>query len=262
MQTGEAWTTERGEGPIIATAIHAGHEVRSEVAALFEVTDADRLREEDPLTDRWTDIAGNRIVVHRSRFEVDLNRPREKSVYVTPKDAFDMKVWREAPPEAVVNRSQDLYDGFYEEMRTLCDEVEAAFGRFVVLDLHSYNHRRKGPDAPVDDPEKNPEINVGTGSMDRGRWGGLVDRFVQDLIGIPFDGGHLDVRENVRFQGGYLSRWVHENYPTSGCALAIEVKKIYMDEWTGLEDEAAVVSMLEVLRASIPGLLEEVAGRR
>jgi len=54
-----------------------------------------------------------------------------------------------------------------------------------------------------------------------------------------------------------LSRWVHENYPTSGCALAVEVKKIFMDECTGLEDEAAVVSLSEVLRSTVPGLLEE-----
>ena len=260
METRPAWTTERGEMPIVATAIHAGHETRPEVAGLLAVSEADRFREEDPFTDRWTPIVDNRVVLHRSRFEVDLNRPREKAVYLESEDAFDLKVWKETPSAAVVDGSLAIYDDFYAEFRNLCDELEAAHGRFVVLDLHSYNHRRKGPDAPVDDPAKNPEVNVGTGSLDRERWGGLVDRFMKDVAGTPFEGGHLDVQENVRFKGGYLSRWVHENYPTSGCALAIEVKKIFMDEWTGQEDEAAVVSMLEVLRAAIPGLLDEVGG--
>jgi len=259
METRAAWITERGEMPIVATAIHAGHDVRPEAAALFAVSEADRLREEDPFTDRWTPIVDNRVVVNRSRFEVDLNRPRDKAVYLESEDAFDLKVWKGAPPDTLVQGSLATYDDFYETFRTLCDELEAAHGRFVVLDLHSYNHRRNGPDAPVDDPAKNPEVNVGTGSLDRERWGGLVDRFMADVAGTPFEGGHLDVRENVRFKGGYLSRWVHENYPTSGCALAIEVKKIFMDEWTGQEDEGVVVSMLEVLRASVPGLLEEVA---
>jgi N-formylglutamate amidohydrolase len=260
METRPAWTTERGEMPLVATAIHAGHETRPEVEPLFAVSEADRLREEDPFTDRWTPIVDNRVVVHRSRFEVDLNRPREKAVYLESEDAFDLKVWKEAPGESVVEGSLAIYDDFYAEFRSLCDELEAAHGRFVVLDLHSYNHRRNGPDAPVDDPQKNPELNVGTGSLDRDRWGALVDRFMTDAAGSPFEGGHLDVRENVRFKGGYLSRWVHENYPTSGCALAIEVKKIFMDEWTGREDEAAVVSLLEVFRATIPGLLEEITG--
>lgn len=258
MEPGEAWTIERGELPIIATAIHAGHRVRPEVADLFELSEDDRLREEDPFTDRWTEVAFNRVTVHRSRFEVDLNRPRGKAIYLNPADSFDLKVWRALPSEAVCHRSLEVYDGFYEAFRDLCNEVESAHGRFVVLDLHSYNHRRSGPDAPVDAPDNNPEVNVGTGSMDRTRWSGLVDRFMKDLSEAPFDGGYLDVRENVRFQGGYLSRWVHENYPTSGCALAVEVKKIFMDEWTGLEDEAAVVSMSEVLRSTVPGLLEEV----
>lgn len=256
MESGDAWTIEYGELPIIAAAIHAGHAVRAEVAALFEVTEPDRLREEDPFTDRWTEIAGNRVVVHRSRFEVDLNRPRDKAVYLVPDDAFDLQVWKHVPSDGVVDRSRGIYDGFYDKFRGMCHEVEARYGRFVVLDLHSYNHRRSGPDAPVDNPAKNPEVNVGTGSMDRDRWGGLVDRFMQDVAAAPFDGGHLDVRENVRFQGGHLSRWVHENYPTSGCALAVEVKKIYMDEWTGRPDEALIESILEVFRASVPGLLE------
>ena len=260
METRAAWTIERGEMPIVATAIHAGHDARAEAAALFAVSDADRLREEDPFTDRWTEIVDNRVVVFRSRFEVDLNRPRQKAVYLATEDAFDLEVWKEAPPANVVQASLALYDRFYEEFRSLCDDLQSTHGRFVVLDLHSYNHRRNGPDAPVDDPSKNPEVNVGTGSLDRARWGDVADRFMADVAGTPFEGGHLDVRENVRFKGGHLSRWVHENYPTSGCALAIEFKKIFMDEWTGQEDETALVSMLEVLRVTVPGLLEEIGG--
>jgi N-formylglutamate deformylase len=255
---GAAWTTERGASPIIATAIHAGHEVRPEVARLLALSEPDRLREEDPFTDRWTAVAPTRVNVHRSRFEVDLNRPRDKAVYRAPEDSFGLVVWKEPPPEEIVRASLDTYDAFYAEMRYLCDAAEADYGRFVLLDIHSYNHRRAGADAPVDDPQKNPEINVGTGSMDRERWGSLVDRFMADVAAAPFEGGHLDVRENVRFKGGNLSRWVHESYPTTGCALAIEVKKIFMDEWTGREDEAALVSLLEVFRAAVPGLLEEI----
>ena len=255
---GEAWTAERGDSPIIATAIHAGHEVRPEVAALLALTDEDRLREEDPFTDRWTQVAPTRLIAHRSRFEVDLNRPRERAVYLVPEDAFGLEVWRQPPPDRLVNDSLDVYDRFYAELGAVCDAATAAFGRFVVLDIHSYNHRRSGPDAPVDDPDKNPEINVGTGSLDRDRWGGLVDRFIQDVAAAPFDGGHLDVRENVRFQGGHMSRWVHAKYPMSGCVLAVEVKKIFMDEWSGQADEAAMASLMDVFRATVPGLLEEL----
>src|ERR687884_306413 len=94
MAAGIPWTMVEGGGPLVACAIHAGHEVRSE-----------------------------------------------------------------ALRHMAIRRGQ----------------------RFVVLDLHSYNHRRSGPEAPPADPAGNPEINVGTGSLDRERWGPLVDRFADDL---------------------------------------------------------------------------------
>ena len=69
------WKTVEGEGPIIASAIHDGHDVRPEVASLLALDDAQRLREEDPHTAGWTRVAPTRIVGLVSRFEVDLNRP-------------------------------------------------------------------------------------------------------------------------------------------------------------------------------------------
>jgi hypothetical protein len=46
-------------------------------------------------------------------------------------------------------------------------------------------------------------------------------------------GRRLDVRENVKFFGGHLPGWIHRQFPDSVCALAIEVKKFFMDEWSG-----------------------------
>ncbi len=39
-----------GKGPIVATAIHNGHDVRPEVRELLAISEEDRLREEDPFT--------------------------------------------------------------------------------------------------------------------------------------------------------------------------------------------------------------------
>jgi hypothetical protein len=93
---------------------------------------------------------------------------------------------------------------------------------------------------------------VGTGSLDRDRWGALVDRFMGDLGAQQVKGHPLDVRENVRFKGGHLARWVHARYPGVGCALAIEMKKFYMDEWTGRADPDVVVAIGRALeRATV-----------
>ena len=70
-----------GDGPIVATAIHDGHAVRPEVAELLALDSATRLREEDPFTGRLAAVAPTYLVALRSRFEIDLNRPRDQAVY-------------------------------------------------------------------------------------------------------------------------------------------------------------------------------------
>jgi N-formylglutamate amidohydrolase len=256
--TEENWLIAQGVGPVVATAIHAGHSLREEIADLTALDEKTRLREEDPFTDQWLSIAETTIAVSMSRFEVDLNRPREAAVYVKNSDAWELDLWKEAPTLDLINRSLEEYDRFYEDLAAVCDEVAAQHDRFVVLDLHSYNHRRLGPDAPVDPPADNPEINVGTGSVDRIVWGDVVDSFCQALGSYPFDGGHLDVRENVRFRGGHMSRWINERYAGRGCCLAIEVKKIYMDEWTGQPQEAVIVSIGDALIAATQAVAESL----
>jgi N-formylglutamate deformylase len=243
--------------PLVSTAIHAGHELRPEVAARIALDDATRRREEDPFTDRVTAAAGIPVVVHRSRFEVDLNRPRDAAVYTSPATAWGLDVWREPLPDAEIERSLAIYDAFYAAMASLLDEL-AGHGPFVVLDLHSYNHRRDGADAPAAPAEANPEVNVGTGTLDRQRWGGLVDRFIEELGDRHVQGHRLDVRENVRFEGGHLSSWVHDRYDGVGCALALELKKVFMDEWSGTPDDDHLGQLTAALAATVPVLVEEL----
>ena len=71
----------------------------------------------------------------------------------------------------MVAQALRFHDGYYRMLETMLQGVEAQFGRFVVLDVHSYNHRRDGPEAPPAHPDTMPEINIGTFSMDRRRWG-------------------------------------------------------------------------------------------
>ena len=248
-----------GKQPVMVTAIHHGHELRDEVARLMTLDEESRLREEDPYTGTWTAIARNRLVVYRSRFEVDLNRPREKAVYRVPEDAWGLEVWKEPPAPDLVARSLEEYDRFYARVHEVCSRMEKEFGRFVVLDLHSYNHRRQGPEASPADPDENPEVNVGTGTMDRERWARIVDRFILDLRAFDYLGRGLDVRENVKFRGGQLARYIHERFPESGCVLAVEFKKFFMDEWTGGADRSQLEALKEALRCTLPGLMEELS---
>ena len=252
------WKITKGCSPIVAAAVHDGHHVREEVSRILSLTDAERLREEDPFTGIWTEVAETRIIGSHSRFEVDLNRPRERAIYMTPEDAWGLHVWKTPPDMELIDKSLAAYDAFYAEVQSLLVDAAQHFGHFVVFDIHSYNHRRNGPNAPPADVAGNPEVNIGTGNMDRQKWGALIDLFMADLRDFDFLGRHLDVRENVKFRGGHFSRWIHESFPNAGCAIAIEFKKFFMDEWTGEPDKAQINAIQNALQSTLPGILKEL----
>lgn len=255
----DAFDIATGPGPLVAAAVHDGHAIHPETLAHVALPEADRLREEDPFTGRLTAVAPTRIVGRRSRFEIDLNRPPEGAVYRTPDDAWGLDVWggREAL-ESVVERSMGVYESFYRAVEKLLALKIREHGSIVVYDLHSYNHRRGGPDGPLADAEGNPEVNIGTGTLDRARWGDLVDGFMADLRQGAADAGldDLDVRENVKFQGGYFSQWVHETFGSAACVIAVEFKKTFMNEWTGELDRDHFDKLRQALEATVPGVLD------
>ncbi len=256
------WSLHESRSPVITAAVHNGHSVRPEVAELLALSDAERLREEDPFTSEWAAISDTRIIALHSRFEVDLNRPREKAVYMGPEDAWGLNVWKNEPSSDIIARSLEAYDAFYAEVMGVLKNAERSFGRFVVLDIHSYNHFREGPEGAAADPELNPEVNIGTGTMERERWAPVVDRFIADLRGFDFLGRSLDVRENVRFRGGNFPRRVHERFPETGCALAVEMKKFFMDEWTGRPDPVIMEAICRALKSTVSGIIEELSKLR
>jgi len=253
------WTSRIGPGPIIAVANHHGHGLRPDVAEIMALDADSRRREEDPYTGEWAALAPSYLIAQHSRFEVDLNRPRENAIYLTPGDAWGLEVWKTAIPTPMVDATLQNYDAYYAELERMCREKQQQNGAFVVLDLHSYNHRRAGPDGPVADWVGNPEVNIGTGTMNRALWGELVDRFIEDLRSCDFLGRQLDVRENVKFVGRQFPKWVHNHFPQSGCAIAIEFKKFFMDEWTGELDRDAHRAIQNALASTLPGLEEELA---
>jgi N-formylglutamate deformylase len=246
-----------GPSPVVAVALHAGHAVRPELAPYLAIGEDDRLREEDPWTAAMAPDGITRIEILRSRFEVDLNRPRFRAVYQGPEDAWGLGLYSDDLPDQMDRVSRDVHDAFYAEAHSVLSQVVRAYGRFVVLDLHSYNHRRDGVDAPAAPVDENPEVNLGTGHLDRQRWARVVEEFSAVMNGAGFD-----CRENVKFRGGHFARWVAETFPDTGAALAIEFKKTYMDEWSGAADDAAIARIRAALGTAVPALtsaLEELA---
>ena len=154
-----------------------------------------------------------------------------------------------------------FHDAFYGELKRVLVDIEKRYGRFVLVDVHSYNHRREGPKEAPTSQNVAPDINIGTFSMDRARWAPVVDALMDTLRGQRFNGEPIDVRENVSFQGkGEQTRFVHANFPETGCAIAVEFKKIFMDEWSGAPDWAAIELLRAMLRTTVPVLEAALRG--
>ncbi len=252
------WTITLGESPLVATAIHNGHYVRNELNDWLAISEEARLREEDPFTGECASIADTHIIVHRSRFEVDMNRSMDTAIYQSPEDAWGMQVWKNPLPPDVIARSLSLYETFYDRLETILQEKSQQHDRFVILDIHSYNYRRSGANAPPAPVKENPEVIVGTSNMDSEYWAPVVTRFIKDLTEYPFEKRHLDVRKDIKFRGGYMARWIHDTFPRVACVLSIEFKKVFMDEWTGEPYPDHIDNLQNALQSTVPGLYESL----
>jgi N-formylglutamate amidohydrolase len=247
------WLIESGCSPIVATALHCGHELRAGLKENMALDELERLREEDPFTDIFTQIAKNRVTDDHTRFEVDFNRPRDKAVYREPDDAWGLHVWHSALSKTEIKESLSSYDLFYKELKTYFGNIIKEYGYVVVLDIHSYNHRRAGPLAPYDDPLLNPDINIGTKTLENPeKWHYLIESVIEGMKAYDYLGRELDVRENVKFYGGYFAQWIHQNFYPNACVLSIEFKKFFMDEWSGKEDVKQIEEIKKMLKAILP----------
>ena len=247
------WEIRPGNGPVLATAVHAGHALRPAVVELSALTPEARRREEDPLTDLFASVGDHLFVSRTSRFEVDLNRPAEQAVYRVPDDAWGLDLWKDPLPERVIEDSLATHARFYAMMGEWLEALIERHGRVLLLDVHSYNHRRGGAEHEPMPQADNPDIDLGLTTADRGRFGGVVDAFGEALAAGRLGDGAPDVRENVRFpDGGNWPEWVYAEYGADVCTITLEYKKTFMDEWSGQAD----IARLEQLRAGLAGALD------
>ena len=251
--------TKSGDSPLVVTAIHDGAELRPVLNAYMALREDERLREEDPYTGKLAALFPNHIVARYSRFETDLNRSRDKAIYLKPEDAWGLQVWRQALPDEEVETSLANYDAFYTATAEYLQKIIDRWGYVIVYDLHSYTHRRGGPQSEPADPEKNPEINLGLGNMDQERWRTVIDTFTQSYKASFPQQEEPDIRENVKFEGGHFMHWIHERFGSKACVLSIEFKKTFMDEWTHELDQERFTLMGKALQNTVKPVLDQAA---
>lgn len=260
MEMDVRYVLRKADCPIIAVALHDGQAIDAALVAHRKLASHQLFREEDPYTGDIADLPVNSLVVHTSRFQVDLNRRKEAAIYKKPADAWGLAVWDDVVKDRYADRLMEAYDAFYDMFRNLLESVINRHGGFVILDIHSYNHRRDDPNVEAASAE-NPEINIGTIHNDS-KWAGLTQKFISYLSHARIAGRRVDVRENIKFKGGGFSEWVNERYSDKGCVLSVEFKKTFMDEWTGRVDVAHLHDLKKMLEGSLPLLMSELESVR
>ena len=151
-----------------------------------------------------------------------------------------MNVWKEQPTSEAIEDSLAIHGAYYAMLLEILRGLGTALRTL---------HRARRPqlqsspwraEASPSDLAKAPDINIGTFSMDRKQWAHVVDPFMEKLRSFQIGGHRIDVRENVAFEGrGEQTRFIHDAFPKTGCAIAVEFKKFFMDEWTGLARQAS-----------------------
>ncbi len=233
--------------PYIVTAIHAGGRIRDELQPLMNISAKERAYEDDIATDRIIQGLPSTIWGLDSRAEYDLNRPPETALPLTPEMFWGVKVYREQPTPEMNRQSLEKYNAFYLFIGSCMKIVLERFGICIVYDIHSYNIDRqvaKGFASP-------PVFNLGTEQLDRSKWKGPIDGWLQQLRLIEVSGVQTTVAENGVFSGRgefcrRLSRW-----DPNILVLPTEISKIYMDEREGIVYDPVVSSLQKELQSAI-----------
>lgn len=204
--------------PYICTAIHNGHQLRSELTANCALTEAERLYEEDPYTGDFIASMPITLIALDSRYEYDLNRPIEQCLYDT---AWGKNVWNQNLNNKERQLSYAKHQSFYRILHSLVSQLEQRFKACLIYDIHSYNHKRIEANTPT--------FNLGTTQVDENKWQSVIQHFKEKLAKIKLPNLEVRAAKNEVFQGkGYLATFIKSNF-TQTLALATEVKKIYID---------------------------------
>jgi hypothetical protein len=212
-------------------SMHSGNLVREEILEIMAVGEKDRFREEDPHMNRFISTFPIRILGRDSRFEYDLNRNPYRAIYDFDRPEWGLAIWRQEIPEELREHSIRKHREFHELLELVCRFLLQQNRHALLFDLHAYCYQRDGRQAWHQD--ERPEINIGTGPVNREVFEPAIACFKSNLRRTRIKGQTLRISENEIFFGGYLSRHLSRIYHERLLVLAIEYKKIFMDELTG-----------------------------
>ncbi len=246
-----------GATPLIGTALHYHDGIRDDLVPKLGIDKAARYYEEDPETHRFLGPLLHTVTPNQSRFEMDLNRPPDTTVYSKPSLAWGLDVWKDQLSQWEREFCLEKWYEFHTMVDCAVEDSIRRFGYAVIFDFHSYNYQRK---EYVDwRTDGKPVINLGTRHLkldDRGR--DIKDWFLGELKQHTIDGEEALIEENGVFYGGYLNRRLAHLFGPRAITLSVEYKKVYMDERTGEVFEPILEDLVSQMDDTMKGLADKL----
>lgn len=237
--------------PLIANVSHAGHRVREEIQAKMLIEESQRLVEEDVGVDLFLDSFPIQIIALDSRYEYDVNRPRERAVYLKPFQSWGKRVWQQPPTKEELAFSLEKYDEFHDVVEFVVSFMQKVFGSTLVFDLHSYNHQR-----PSSAGKSTPSFDLVLLDEDRKAHQATIAFLKTQLQAIQTPEGLATVQENAIFEkDGAVAERLRPFLPKV-LTLPIEIKKFYVDERTGEVFPEVVRSLQASLNEIFPKVFD------
>lgn len=228
-------------GFFICTAIHNGHTLRPDLADHCRLSQKERLYEEDPHTSEFIQAMPIALIVNDSRYEYDLNRPIDESVYET---AWGKTVWQQPLSKKKKQVSHGKYQAFYRVLKALVNKIENTHGACLLYDIHAYNYQRiKNSTTPM--------FNIGTRQLDRSRWDSIIRHWEKTLNSYSLPQMECSAQTDVVFQGkGYLATFIREHFKNT-LILPTEIKKIFMDEMNSDVYHLILTQLKEIFKQAV-----------
>ncbi len=204
----------------VCGAVHNGHQFRKSLWDNCMHTEYERWFEEDPETKTMIQSHPIVIVGNDSRFEYDLNRAPESSIY---KDAWGKQLWKEPLSDKEKTISLQKHTNFYKVVHALIYKLEEIHGKSIVYDMHSYNWKRWNREVPT--------FNLGAGNIDMDKFGNFVESWRHSLskIQLPHNIKSTALINDVFKGNGYFLKYIMSHFNNT-LVLATEVSEIYCDE--------------------------------
>ncbi len=233
--------------PLVGLAPHAGRQVREELHMKMAIEETERRTEEGPATDDFVSSYPIQMIALDSRYEYDIDRPREESVYLKPFQSWGKKVWRTPPTKDELTISYQKYDEFHELFDFMIEQFTGMFGKLVCFDLHTYSPKRP---AFVGKTGALPMFCLATTEAERKKFKEPIEFILSQMNKVNLPGGGSGAKENDPFKKeGALVRELSEKYSDS-LFLSIDIKNNYLHEETG-DLEQGIVGPLTDLFGSL-----------